>query len=86
MKRYRDENYSIEIFFVFAEIDVMTRRAKQREKETGRQTDIEHVRACFPYHRLSTDFEGLNRSDGQPKLRLKAFVNWLQPCMFIEYG
>jgi len=49
MKRYRDENYSIEIFFVFAEIDVMTRRAKQREKETGRQTDVEHVCASFTH-------------------------------------
>ena len=43
MKEYRDEGYEIEIFFVFADEDVMEKRAKEREKETGRQTDKEKV-------------------------------------------
>lgn len=47
MKEYRDEGYDIEIFFVFADEDVMEKRAKEREKETGRQTDKEKVSLLF---------------------------------------
>ena len=49
MKAYRDEGYHIEIFFVFADEDVMEKRAKGREKATGRQTDTDKVRPkCSP--------------------------------------
>lgn len=43
MADFRKEGYSIEIFFVFADLSVMEKRAKQREKTTGRQTDLEQV-------------------------------------------
>ena len=43
MEGYRKEGYRLEIFFVFAETDTMERRAEQREKETGRQTDRHKV-------------------------------------------
>ncbi|KAL7010229.1 hypothetical protein EMMF5_000249 [Cystobasidiomycetes sp. EMM_F5] len=43
MHQYRKDGYSIEIFFVFADEDVMERRAKRRERETGRSTDRKHI-------------------------------------------
>lgn len=47
MHQYRKDGYSIEIFFVFADEDVMERRAKRRERETGRSTDRKHVGVTF---------------------------------------
>jgi hypothetical protein len=47
MRDLRDDGYSIEIFFVFADMPIMEKRAKQREKDTGRQTDIEQVSSLF---------------------------------------
>lgn len=45
MEQYREEGYSLEIFFVFAETEVMEKRAKQRATETGRWTSREKV--CY---------------------------------------
>ena len=43
MKEYRDEGFHLEIFFVFADEDVMEKRAEQRAKKTGRHTGRKHV-------------------------------------------
>lgn len=43
MADFRKEGYNVEIFFVFADIAVMEKRSKDREKKTGRQTDVDQV-------------------------------------------
>lgn len=50
MADFRKEGYKIEIFFVFADIAVMEKRSKEREKKTGRQTDADHVSAFSVYY------------------------------------
>lgn len=50
MAEYRKAGYHIEIFFVFADLPIMEKRAKEREKSTGRQTDLEHVRLLSQLH------------------------------------
>lgn len=47
MHDFREDGYKIEIFFVFADLPIMEKRAKQREKKTGRQTDLEQVSQAF---------------------------------------
>lgn len=50
MAEYRKAGYHVEIFFVFADLPIMEKRAKEREKSTGRQTDLEHVRLLSQLH------------------------------------
>lgn len=47
MQDFREDGYKIEVFFVFADLPIMEKRAKQREKKTGRQTDLEQVSLAF---------------------------------------
>lgn len=44
MADFRKDGYAVEIFFVFADLAIMEKRSKQREKATGRQTDSDQVR------------------------------------------
>ena len=83
MEQYRKENYTIEIFFVFADEDVMERRAQARERETGRHTSRKHVRDTHALHNSPTDAS--HRSKNQLRKRLEAYKTLRNGSTYIAY-